>query len=272
MADKKPVVDSINDAFNAKYQKNGVVYASNIATVNTRDAAGNITYEQGDTTKLLVIEAIAENIINESVLKVVDTQFNYFKFPARTNVVIEPDFDPDIDPTQFAAALEETSQPNALPARYRPAVDQRIPESTSFNTLEFSTTVSGQQQTETNAFTVTEKVLEEVGTQLRVTGLLRTYYSANLDTELSFAVIEYDAQGAIIGRVSPIILPTSGPKFDDGKPTEEGDYESPFDFVISKSNLTLGHSYRVAGKTDRNSDKRNHTLYANDSFINYTAE
>jgi hypothetical protein len=273
MAKQKPVIDSLNDAFNAKYQKNGVVYASNIATVNTRDEAGNVVYQQGQANPLLVIEAIGENITNQSVLKVVDTQFNYYKFPARTNVVFEPDFEPGIDPNEFAAILEEISQPPALPARYSPAVDQRIPETTTFTTLDFSTTVTGQPQQQANSFSVTQKVLDEVTTQIRVTGLLKTFYSANLDTELSFAVMEYDDLGALVGRVSPVITPSEGAKFDNkDRISGEGDYLSTFDFTIIKSKLILGHTYRVAGQTDRNTDKRNHTLIASESYINYVAE
>ena len=268
----KQQVSSIDNAKNATYQVNGLTYASNIATVNKRDTAGNLSYQEGDDNALLIIEPVRENVTTASVIKVVNTQFSYFMFPARTTVEAAEDFDLGIDPNDFIVNLEEFSQPDALPARYRPTLDQQIPKSTTFQTLEFATVVSGQTQTEVNSFSVTQKVLDEVTTQINVTGLLKTYYSANLDSELLFAVMEYDNQGALVGRVSPVIKPTVGPKFDNGNPTKEGDYESTINFTIEKSKLTLGHTYRVAGMTDRQTDKRNHTLYALDSYINFAAE
>ena len=268
----KQQVSSIDNSKNATYQVNGLAYASNIATVNKRDEAGNLIYQEGESNPALIIEPVTENLVTASVIKVVNTQFSYFKFPARTTIEAEEDFDLGIDPNDFIVNLEELQQ-DVFPTQYRPTLDQVIPKSTTFQTLEFSTVVSGQAQTQTNSFSVTQKVLDEVTAQIRVTGLLKTFYSANLDTELSFAVMEYDAAGGLVGRVSPVITPSEGVKFDNnGNITGEGDYVSNFDFTIIKSGLTLGHSYRVAGQTDRNTDKRNHTLYALDSYISYTAE
>ena len=81
----------------AKYQKNGLTYQSNNINIIPRDPAGNINLQENSTNNpLLIIEPSAEKILNNSVLKVIDTQFNYFKFPVNTNI-INTDLDLDLD-------------------------------------------------------------------------------------------------------------------------------------------------------------------------------
>jgi len=58
---------------------------SNEPLVHTRDNAGNIVLlnDSSTTNQLLTIESISYNVPNTAVNSVIDTQFNYFKFPPR---------------------------------------------------------------------------------------------------------------------------------------------------------------------------------------------
>lgn len=271
MADKI-VVDSINDAFNAKYQKNGVLYASNIDTINKRDEAGNIIFKQDNTNSVLIIEAITENITNESVLKVVDTQFNYFKFPARTNVLVEPEFDLGINPEDFQIELPVTPP---IPVTYSPAADQVVIKSDEFSTLEFSKVnpVTLTQET-TNAFTVTQEVLDLIPTYLKFSGTITTLYNSNNNSRVQFTIQEYDANGTLLpasrsgGFEIPVYYPDGTE--DEGKVKNEGTYTTTISLVINKTSVVLGHTYRVVGRTDDSNQNRFHTVLANDTNIKIT--
>lgn len=67
------------------YITNGLTYKSNNKFVMQRDDAGNIVLDAAaDKIQNLIIEPNIERITNKSVVEVFDTQFNYFKFPAKT--------------------------------------------------------------------------------------------------------------------------------------------------------------------------------------------
>lgn len=67
------------------YITNGLTYKSNNKFVMYRDDAGNIVLDAtADKIQNLIIEPNIERITNKSVVEVFNTQFNYFKFPAKT--------------------------------------------------------------------------------------------------------------------------------------------------------------------------------------------
>jgi hypothetical protein len=70
-----------------KYRGNLTVTSNNTSII-PRDGAGNIQLqEDSETNPLLIIEPVATTITLNSVLKVLDTRFQYFKFPATTRVI-----------------------------------------------------------------------------------------------------------------------------------------------------------------------------------------
>ena len=96
---------------------------SNEPLVHTRDNAGNIVLlnDSSTTNQLLTIESISYNVPNTAVNSVIDTQFNYFKFPPRLKnieVVDEIDLsdsieDIDLLSTRYAPSLESGRQSGA---------------------------------------------------------------------------------------------------------------------------------------------------------------
>jgi hypothetical protein len=268
--EKNITIDSTINAKNAKYQSKGVVYASNISTINKRDEAGNVVYEEGGAIPLLVIEGIAENIVNSSVLKVVDTQFNYYKFPARTNVVVEEEFDLGFDPSDFEVQIT----PEPLPTKYAPIANQNVAKGDGFSTLEFSSVLEGPAQENPNSFTVTQEVLDRVNNSLKFSGLIKTYYNSNNSSRVQFTITEYDVNGVALpqqregGFSIPVWYPTGTD--DEGKVRQEGDYSTTINLNITKSFLSLGHTYRIMGRTDESTNNRFHEVRATDTFIRIT--
>jgi hypothetical protein len=65
------------------YSENGLTYVSDDTTILPRDGAGNISIEPS-SSNLLIIEPIIDKVTTNSVLKVIDTSFQYYKFPVAT--------------------------------------------------------------------------------------------------------------------------------------------------------------------------------------------
>ena len=78
-----PVIPNVPESIQQEYIDNGLTFKSNNQYVTDRDAAGNIKFQiSGSDNRNLVIEPAIENFTNSSFINAVDTQFNYFKFPA----------------------------------------------------------------------------------------------------------------------------------------------------------------------------------------------
>jgi hypothetical protein len=76
--------DAIAAQQQAKYYKDGLDYISNDINIIPRDEIGNIVLNEDSTTNPeLVISAVTEQISTKSVLRVLDTRFQYFKFPVQ---------------------------------------------------------------------------------------------------------------------------------------------------------------------------------------------
>lgn len=93
------LIDPANFTNIAAYIQNGLTYVSNNDAVHTRDDAGNIILkENSDSNQLLIIEPTVKRVSTKSVIKVVNTAFQYYKFPVsvRTNDIL-PELDLNID-------------------------------------------------------------------------------------------------------------------------------------------------------------------------------
>jgi len=159
MAETTRQFDTVNLRKNAKYLKNGLTVTSDNVSIHPRDAAGNITLQEGsETNPLLIIEPTATKISNNSMLKILNTRFEYFKFPVSTTARTVT-LDTDID------ALTN-SITDLVYSRFKPVDNQQIPVTSFPGGLEFSEVVDGQPQNNTNAYYVTKEI-KNSGTDLR---------------------------------------------------------------------------------------------------------
>lgn len=147
-----------------KYQGN-LTLTSNDTNIIPRDEAGNIQLqEESDTNPLLIIEPVATKITLKSVLKVLDTRFQYFKFPV-TVTATEETANLDVDLT--IESVDTTY------ARYRPSEARRInlPIGTWSDAAKFSGILmdfveDGAPQKSANQYQITKEI-KESGIDLR---------------------------------------------------------------------------------------------------------
>ena len=83
-----------------EYIEKGLTFKSNNKFVNQRNEAGNLIFEENsENNQNLIIEPTIETYTNKSFIDAVDTQFNYFKFPARIGIdsTLDLTFDADFN-------------------------------------------------------------------------------------------------------------------------------------------------------------------------------
>ena len=169
-------LDSNKIVFSTTYQNKGITYRSNDVAVINRDDAGNMILSEGETNQLLRIEPISTNITTISMLKVLDTQFTYFKFP--TSYPIETTLDLDLDLNIELDTLDPVY------ARYKPSRDLKLgyTNDSGPSGILMDDVVEGTSQTNINKYYITKEI-KDSGVDLRFRGKINhkfqsTWYSA----------------------------------------------------------------------------------------------
>jgi len=256
----KNKIDSINVDQQVKYQKDGLTRISNNATVVPRDTNGNIVLEQdSNSNPLLIIEPTANRITTKSILRILDTQFKYFKFPARTTVIEEEPVDLNLD-------LDLTiQQQDASFARYRPSEDQRIAASAEYSGIEISEVQDGLSQQKPNSYTITKET-KNSGIDLRFRIKLQHRYDAPSGFGTAFfSIIKTSEQG--LDREYRTFENTS-----DLRPTIPGSinqYEVQdliVDIIIPNSEFEIGDVFGIGAKAGQNNNTQFHTINALQSY------
>ena len=152
----------------AKYQGNLTV-TSNDTNIVPRDDAGNVQLEaNSQTNPLLIIEPVATRITLNSVLKVLDTQFQYFKFPATVRVIDNTEVDVDLTIPELDE-LQTQQETDIIYARYRPSENQEILSSSpgTFSGILLDFVEDGLPQKSTNLYQIS-KELKSSGNDIRI--------------------------------------------------------------------------------------------------------
>ena len=91
--------DPVLLAQQAKYKQRGLTVTSNNTSIIPRDSAGNIILqENSETNPLLIIEPVTTKITTKSILRVIETRFQYYNFPVSVRTMTNnASFDLNID-------------------------------------------------------------------------------------------------------------------------------------------------------------------------------
>ena len=251
-------IDTIDIDRQVKYQIDGLTRISNNQSVVPRDANGNISLQENVTTNpLLIIEPVTTKITTKSMLRVLDTQFKYFKFPARTIIVEEETVDLDLD---LQLQLQDT-----VFARYRPSEDQRIAANSEYSGIEISEVQDGLPQQSPNTYLIT-KDLKNSGIDLRFRIKLRHQYDAPAGYGTAyFSIIKSGEDGLkrdyrTFENTSEVIPNIPG----SINRSEIQNLE--IDIVIPNSEFKIGDKFGIGAKAGQNNDTQYHTIDALQSY------
>lgn len=248
------------------YDRNGITAISNNNNVVKRDEAGNIDIE--DSSNLLIIEPIDIKITNRSMLRVLDTQFNYFKFPARIAIEEEPDLDLDLD-LDFSGL--ETQQ-DIVFARYKPSENRRLNEVVNsfvkYQGLLFDEVVEGLPQKNTNSYFITKEI-KNSGVDLRFRIQIQHRYDAPQEGNSTayFSLILNSPDRDIIREWRGPFANTST-KYSSIYGSI-GQYEVQtlnIDLIIPNSEFNIGERIAIGGFAGENSENVFHTINADQSY------
>lgn len=172
----------------ARYKANGLTYVSDNNNIIPRNTAGDIIIQQSASmNELLIIEPMVNNISTKSVLRVIDTSFQYYKFPVSTVTIIDDAVDLDIDLT----VIED----DIVYARYKPSANYTaaVYDSTNAGVDQYSgilldEVVDGISQTNINSYTVS-KELKNSGKDLRIRiKVSHNYTNMGTDSQSLFVI------------------------------------------------------------------------------------
>lgn len=171
------ILDSIDVDKQLKYHKSGLTYISNDTSVIPRDGAGNIALNENSTNNpLLIIEPTSTQVITKSILRVIDTQFKYFKFPATTTVVDQS--------SELDLNLDLNLDQDIIYARYKPSEDRRILKGDVYSGILMDEIEDGIPQKNTNAYYITKEI-KNSRKDLRIRIALQHRYDTFVPSETS---------------------------------------------------------------------------------------
>ena len=179
------VLDSIDVGKQLNYQTNGLTVISNNINIVPRDIAGNVMlHEDATDNPLLIIEPTTKKITTKSILRVIDTQFKYFKFPATTTII------DDLDDLDLNLDLDQ----DIVYARYKPSEDRQISAGfidetapytgSAFSGILMDEIEDGLPQKNTNAYYITKEI-KNSGKDLRIRIALQHRYDTFVVDETS---------------------------------------------------------------------------------------
>jgi hypothetical protein len=248
------------------YDRNGITAVSNNNNVVKRDEAGNIDIE--DDSNLLIIEPIDIKITNRSMLRVLDTQFNHFKFPARIAIEEEPDLDLDLD-LDFSGL--ETQQ-DIIFARYKPSENRRlalpVDENLKFQGLLFDEVVEGTPQKNTNSYFITKEI-KNSGVDLRFRIQIQHRFDAPQEgngTAFFSLILNSPDRGIIREWRGPFANTSTKYPSIYGSIGQYQVQTLNIDLIIPNSDFEIGERIGIGGFAGQNNESEFHTINADQSY------
>lgn len=250
----------------ARYRTLGLTYISNNDSIIPRDAAGNIIMQEGsDTNPLLIIDPVTEQITTKSALRVLDTAFQYYKFPVSIAVTSSL---PNLDLTI------ETSDP--VYARYRPSQARvilngtpgAVDDASKFSGILMDFVEDGISQKAVNNYQITKEI-KESGIDLRFRFKIEHRYDS---PEVQFG----NAYFSII-KNSPtagLLRLFKGPFANQSILPNNywgsiGQYEVQtlnVDIIIQNNEFEIGDYFGIGATADPQTDSSFHTINAVQSY------
>lgn len=235
--------DSITGAQQAQYQVNGLNYISDNQDIIPRDLAGNIILiESGSDNALLIINPVAEQVTTKSVLRVVNTRFQYYKFPATTRIIDQDIFTGSLD----IEIPDLTTTIDPIYARYKPSINYiKAPESQFSGTL-MDVVVDGAIQSEINNYTITKEI-KNSGSDLRFRIKMHHFYK----NVYGYADTQYSYSGTLnfsiikSGPNTPVNLQYATFSTSDGTIPVNQFRDTELDLVLPNNTFEIGDKYSI---------------------------
>jgi len=269
------LVDPVNFRAESKYRLNGLTVQSNNPSVMTRDERGNITLQEaGSDNQLLIVETVRKLVQKRSFLDAVDTNFEYFSFPAK------------LKPTPTGVDINiDLVQQDLIYARYKPVEDHYINAGGIPSGIYMDEVVDGISQTVTNAYYIT-KDLKNSGVDIRIRAKISHYFLSDGGYGTAYFTIYHggpetplNGQNSIKNRYfRPIQTTEAGYEAYSNGRELNGEYTAGailpgetqnlyIDEIIPNSEFEIGDFFGIgalAGQAEQ------HTIFADQTYMSIT--
>lgn len=270
MAEKqiKSFLDPQKLQLQAKYKTSGLTVTSNNTNIIPRDPAGNILLNETEQNRLLVIEPVATKITTDSVLKILDTRFNYYKFPVTIIETVSEEIDLNTD-----IELETTDM---VYARYRPSESRRIlngslnayDDPSKFSGILMDFVEDGIPQKAVNNYQITKEI-KESGIDLRFRIKIEHQYdSPSFGFGNAYFSIIKNSPETGLSRMfkGPFANRSELPNNYWGAIGQSEVQTLNLDIVIRNEEFEIGDYFGIGATADPETDSSFHTINAIQSY------
>ena len=247
------LIDPVEFAKSSRYIQNGLTYISNNDAVHTRDDAGNIILkENSDTNQLLIIEPTVKRVATRSVIKVVDTTFNYFKFPVS---VRSTETLPDVD-LDFTVDINTTTDP--IYARYKPSENREIPAGSTYSGILIDEIEDGALQKNVNSYYITKEV-KNSGNDLRFRIKIQHRFDNNRNTPgtVFFSLIKSGPDYNLV---------RTWDEFAGGAINQYEVKNTFYERIVRNSEFEIGDNFTIGALAGQNNDIEFHTINSEQTY------
>lgn len=240
-------LDPISADQQAKYQRDGLTYVSNDINVIPRDTAGNIILNEGNDNPLLIIDPVTERSTMKSALRVLDTRFQYYKFPVQVTTTTT-------EPLDVSLSLDQ----DFIFARYKPSENRRILASSTYSGILIDEIEDGLPQKNPNSYYITKEI-KNSGKDL----LFRIKIQHRFDNVSSSPGTAYFS------------LMKSGPNYDLVRNWDDfgggsiGQYEIKTEYyerLVRNSEFEIGDNFSIGALAGQENDSEYHTINSEQSY------
>ena len=132
----------------AKYIQKGLTVVSADTSIHPRDDAGNIILHENSTTNpLLIIEPNTVRVSTNSIIRVLDTRFQYYNFPVSVTTIPTQNLDTNI-----------TIDLDTVYARYKPSENRRVLSGTDYSGILMDEIEDGNSQKNISSYYITKEI------------------------------------------------------------------------------------------------------------------
>jgi hypothetical protein len=242
-----------------KYQTNGLLAVTNDTAIVPRNEAGAISIEDGNTDPtILVVEPMIKRVTTKSMLKVVNTQFSYYKFPARTVLEEDPELDLDLD----ISILDDI---DPIYARYAPSENRRILAFDTYSGILLDDVVDGLLQRKPNRYYIS-KAIKNSGKDLRLRAVIEHRFDSGINqtSVAAFSLIKTSTDTGINRAWKTY---RSG---DNGRISQYEVQRVLIDEIIPNSELQIGDTYGIGALCLINTEFVYHTITSATTYMSVT--
>lgn len=248
--------DPVLLAQQAKYKQQGLTVTSNNTSIIPRDSVGNIILqENSETNPLLIIEPVTTKITTNSILRVIETRFQYYSFPASViAAAVATDLNIDLN----------MADNDPIFARYKPSADLII-NTGDYSGILMDEVEAGNLQKNTNTYYITKEI-KNSGKDLRLRGKINHRFDIGSTSNSGLTDEKGTAFFSIIKQGPNFDLDRSWIEIGGGEIGQYNIQNLFFDQIILNNDFEIGDNFSIGALAGQREEFKFHTINSEQTY------